>query len=107
VADDPAANDDPVGDHAVEPVGNDVVGPADIDGVGGDGATAGGGGGNVGTAMPGGGAATASGSSINSTGRSGNCSWNGEVLSSAGGAATGGIEEVAVVESVAGAGAEA
>jgi hypothetical protein len=43
------------------------VGAAATDGVG-----------NVGTTMPGGGAATANGSSINSTGSSGSTSWNGD-----------------------------
>lgn len=45
--------------------------------------------GNVGTTIPGGGAATASGSSISSRGRSGNASWNGEAAS--GEAAFGGV----------------
>jgi hypothetical protein len=44
----------------------------------------GGGGANVGTAIPGGGAATANGSSINSTGSSGSCSWKGEAVGALG-----------------------
>jgi len=41
-------------------------------------------GGNVGTTIPGGGAATASGSSMSSTGRSGNAAWNGESVGALG-----------------------
>lgn len=72
--------------------------PSDGDGIGvgaGGGATGAaaiGGGGNVGTTMPGGGAATAKGSSINSTGRSGSCSWKGEAAVPLGiAAAAGGV----------------
>jgi len=39
---------------------------------------------NVGTTIPGGGAATASGSSMSSTGRSGNAAWNGESVGALG-----------------------
>jgi hypothetical protein len=79
------ARDGAAGCAAAGPGAGDVgVNPSDGDGVGvgvrggATDAAATGGGGNVGTTMPGGGAATAKGSSINSTGRSGNCSWKTE-----------------------------
>jgi len=76
-ADDPSADDPSADDPSAD---DDVVGANDEDGIcGGDvGATAAGGDANVGTTIPGGGAATANGSSINSTGSSGSSSWNGE-----------------------------
>ena len=76
-ADNPTADDPSTGAPSA---GDDVVGANDEDGIcGGEvGATTGGGDANVGTTMPGVGAATANGSSINSTGSSGSSSWNGE-----------------------------
>lgn len=86
------------GDAAAPTTGVDGFDAAERDGVGVErgatGAAATGGGGNVGTTMPGGGAATAKGSSINSTGRSGSCSWKGEV------AGTPGVAAVAAVAGV-------
>jgi hypothetical protein len=62
------------GADGVNPIGGEDVGVTG----GAAGATAAGGAGNVGTTIPGGGAATAKGSSINSTGSSGSCSWKGD-----------------------------
>ena len=87
-ADGPTADDPSTGAPSAE---DDVVGANDEDGIcGGEvGATTGGGDANVGTTMPGGGAATANGSSINSTGSSGSSSWNGEAPGVAVGVAAG------------------